>query len=231
MKPSRRSPTPSAAGSSSSRAVIALVLMGALVLVWGWNKLVLAPRSADRAELAKEIAAAQKQERDLRQNMAQLRKLASDTQTREAELARLGRLIPGDADVAGAILALDANAKAAQVDWASFVPSPPGPAAAGAPASVSIGMKIGGTFNQIFDYLRRLETLDRLVVVDGVTLSSNTAEGAGAPRIEADIKARMFAATGPAASTAAVAGKATPVPSGTSTDDPVTTAALPEAGD
>ena len=230
MKPARRSSTGSAAGRSSSRAVIALVLMGALVLVYGWNKLFLAPRSGERAEVTKELAAAQKQERDLRQNMAELRKLAAETQSREAELARLGRLVPGDADVAGAILALDATAKQAQVEWASFVPSPPGPAAAGAPASMSIGMKVGGTFNQIFDYLRRLETLDRLVVVDGVTLSANVADGAGSPRIEADVKARMFAATGRATPTAA-SGKAKPAPSGAATDDPVTTAALPEAGD
>lgn len=230
MKPARRSSTGSTAGRSSSRAVIALVLMGALVLVYGWNKLFLAPRSGERAEVAKELAAAQKQERDLRQNMAELRKLAAETQSREAELARLGRLVPGDADVAGAILALDATAKQAQVEWASFVPSPPGPAAAGAPASMSIGMKVGGTFNQIFDYLRRLETLDRLVVVDGVTLSASVADGAASPRIEADVKARMFAATGRAAPTPA-SGKTKPAPSGTATDDPVTTAALPEAGD
>lgn len=228
MKAARRSSSTGGAGRSSSKAVIALVVMAALVALYGWNKLFLAPRAAERAAVAQEIATAQKQEQDLRRNMAELRKLAADTQSREAELARLGRLIPADADVAGAILALDATAKQAQVEWASFVPSPPGPAAAGAPANISLTMKIGGTFDQVFGYLRGLETLDRLVVVDGLTLSSNTAGGSGSPRVEADIKARMFAATGPAAPTAS--GRPKAPASGTTTTDPAMTAALPKAG-
>ena len=83
-------------------------------------------------------------------------------------------------------------------------------------------MQVSGTFQQVFDYLRRLELLDRLVVVDSLQLSAGAAEGAGPSRLEADIKARIFS-TGTAAPVAATAAART---TATSPD----TAALPKVG-
>jgi Tfp pilus assembly protein PilO len=186
---------------------MALAVLGGLVLLHGWNSFFLAPRTRAAATVRTDLTAARQQEQDLRQNLVQLKRLAADTRSREAELARLGRLVPADADVAGAIVALDGTAKAAQVAWSSFVPQPPA-AAAGGPAAVGLSIKVGGTFNQIFDYLRRLETLDRLVVVDSVQLTAaNGTNGPnGSPRIEAELKARMFTAA--AATPAAALPKA-----------------------
>jgi type IV pilus assembly protein PilO len=204
--------------------VIALAVLGGVVLLYGWNAVFLAPRSRAAAAVGKDLAAARKQELDLRQNLAQLRRLATDTTGREAELARLGRLVPADADVAGAIVKLNDTANQAQVAWSSFVPSPPAAPAGGGPAAAALSIKVGGTFNQIFDYLRRLEALDRLVVVDGVSLTA-TGGTVGSPTLEADLKARMFAA-GPAApaapATAASGASGTPATSNS--------AALPKAG-
>jgi type IV pilus assembly protein PilO len=200
---------------------MALVVMGALVLLYGWNSLFLAPKASAKAEVKKQLAAGRKQEEDLRRNLAELKKLANDTKAREAELTRLGRLVPADPDVAGAILTLNETAHAAQVAWSSFVPSPPSPGAGG--TSISISMKVSGTFGQIFDYLRRLEQLDRLVVVDSIQLTAG-AGGTGSPKIEADIKARMFSAgtASPVAATTVAAGaKASPSDS----------TALPKAGE
>jgi Tfp pilus assembly protein PilO len=195
-----------------------LAVLGGLVLLYGWNSFFLGPRNRAAADVRKNLTAARQQEQDLRQNLTQLKRLAADTRSREAELARLGRLVPADADVAGAIVALDDTAKAAQVAWSSFVPQPPA-AAVGGPAPVGLSIKVGGTFSQIFDYLHRLETLDRLVVVDSVqlTASNGTNGQGGSPKVEAELKARMFtaAAMTPAAATPAVASQ---------------TAALPKAG-
>ena len=197
MKPGRRIPTRAAgAGRSSNKAVIALAVLAAAVLLYGWNSLFLSSKSQARSAVQKELTAARQSEQDLRQNLAQLRKLAADTRSREAELARLGRLVPADADVAGAIMALNDTATAAQVAWSSFTPNPQAPNASGGPAMVGISIKVGGTFHQLFDYLQRLETLDRLVVVDSISLSAGSGLTTGAPRVEAELKARMFAAGG-----------------------------------
>jgi type IV pilus assembly protein PilO len=234
VKP-RRSAKGAAGGRSSSKAVIALAVMGAIVVLYGWNSVFLAPRDRARAAVQKELSAARQTEQDLRHDMAQLRKLAADTQNREAELARLGRLVPADADVAGAIDSLDATAKAAQVGMASFTPSTPAATAGGGPASVGVSMTISGTFDQLFDYLRRLETLDRLVVVDSVQLAAGGGPGAtpgaaasGPPKLSAEIKPRLFAAGG----APAAAGSAAAVTSAGAggTGDPSKVAALPKAG-
>ena len=231
MKAGRRPPKRAGrSGRSPSRAVTALAVMGGLVLLYGWNSFFLAPRGRAKAAVAKELSAARTQEQTLRQNLAQLRRLADDTKSREAELTRLGRLVPGDPDVAGAILALNDTATQAQVTWSSFVPTPPAPSAGGGPATIGISMKIAGTFNQVFDYLRRLETLDRLVVVDSLSLSGST--GNGATRIDADIKGRMFSAGGapaPPGSAGKSPGVTNPVTANGATS-PSATVALPKAG-
>jgi Tfp pilus assembly protein PilO len=228
VSPRRRSAKrPAGGGRSSSRAVIALAVMGAIVALYGWNTVFLGPRNKARAEVKQELSAARRTEQDLRSNMAQLRRLAADTKSREAELASLGRLVPADADMDGAILALDAAAKQAQVSMAALVPSPPAAGTGGGPATVSLSLTIDGTFDQIFDYLRRVETLDRLVVIDSLQLAgggNGTAVAAGPPKLSAQLKARLFAATGPAAPGATVAS-GTPDKS-----DPSKTAALPKAG-
>jgi Tfp pilus assembly protein PilO len=225
VKPVRRSPKTATAGRSNSKAVIALAVMGAIVLLYGWNSVFLSSKSEAKAAVQKELAAAKAVERDLRANLVQLRKLAADTQSREAELARLGRLIPAEADVAGAILTLDETAKEAQVAWSTFTPAPPA-AAAGGPATLGLTIRIGGTFHQILDYLGRLESLDRLVVVDSVALTGGNSTSPGSPGLEADLKARMFAAKGPAAPTAATATPA----AGTGTSTKPDVAALSKDG-
>ena len=228
MKPGRRSPKKNPAGRSSTKAVIALAVMGAIVVFYGWNSVFLASKGKAKSAVQKEFAAAKTAEQGLRANLAQLRKLAADTQGREAELARLGRLIPAEADVAGAILTLDATAREAQVAWSTLTPSPPAAgAAAGGPATLGLTIKVGGTFHQILDYLGRLESLDRLVVVDRVALTGGSATTNGSPGLEADLSARMFAATGPAAAATAAAS---PAGSGSDTSTKPDAAALSKDG-
>jgi Tfp pilus assembly protein PilO len=226
VKPRRSShATKPAAAKSPYRILAALGLVGALGIAYGWNSMVLGPKSRQRAAVQKELATARQHEQDLRNQLSQLKKVAADTQSREAEMVRIGRLVPTEPDVGGAILALNDTANQAQVAWSSFVPTPATPGAGGVPATLGVGMQIAGTFGQVFDYLARLETLDRLVVVDSIQLSGAPLP-TGQMRIDADIKARMFAAgTGvvaPAAS--AKTGK----PAAAETD--ATTAALTKAG-
>ena len=60
-------------------------------------------------------------------------------------------------------------------------------------------MKVSGSFNQVYDYLHRLESLERLVVVDNLSLTGS-AGTTGASKVEADLKARMFSASAVTAS-------------------------------
>jgi len=192
VSPRRNSPKP-AGGRSTNRALMAMAVMGALVLVYGWNSFFLAPRGRAKAQVAKELTTARKTQQDLRQSLAQLRKLGDNMKAREAELARLGTLIPSDPDLPGAILILNDTARQAGVQWSSFTPGSPAPTVGGGPLTVSVTMHISGTFAQLYDYLHRLETLDRLVVVDGLQLAAGDS-GSAQPKIDVEVRARMFAA-------------------------------------
>ena len=223
MKPRPGRGAKPAAAKSPYRILVVLGVVGALGIAYGWNSLVLGPKSRQRAAVAKELATARQHEQDLRAQLTQLKKVAADTQSREAEMVRIGRLIPSEPDVGGAILALHDTANQAQVAWSSFVPTPATPGAGAVPATLGVGMKIAGTFGQVFDYLARLETLDRLVVVDSIQLSGS--EMPTGMRIDADIKARMFAA-GTGITAPAVVSTGTKAAAETD----ATTAALPKGG-
>ncbi|HVW35202.1 MAG TPA: type 4a pilus biogenesis protein PilO [Acidimicrobiia bacterium] len=190
MKP--RDKTKKPGDRSTNRAVIALVVMSALVLAYGWNKVFLAPKARAKAAVAKELATARTAEQALRQNLAALQTLARDTQSREAELARLGKLVPATPDLAGAIDAFDQTARSAGVSLSSLVPAPATATATG-PATLGVSMKVSGSFNQVYDYLHRLETLDRLVVVDSVSLTGSGT--GGSTKVDADIRSRLFSAS------------------------------------
>jgi Tfp pilus assembly protein PilO len=229
VKPRRpgRGAKPVAAAKSPYRILVALGLVGALGIAYGWNSLFLGPKSRQHTALTKELTSARQQETDLRSQISLLKKVAADTQSREAEMVRIGRLVPSEPDVAGAILALHDTANQAQVAWSSFTPAAATPGAAGAPATLGVGMKVAGTFGQVFDYLARLETLDRLVVVDSIQLSGGPLP-TGQIRIDADIKARMFAAGTGAAAAPATAASTGQTPATAEAD--ATTAALTKGG-
>jgi len=203
---------------SPHKMFTALALVAGLGALYGWNSVFLAPKGRERTAAQGKLAKARSDEQDLRGQLAQLRKLATQTESRQSELARYGRLIPAGPDIDGAILSLYDTANRAGVVWSSFSPSPPAAGAAGGPATLAIGMHIGGSFAQIFDYLSLLQTLDRLVVVDSVSLAGGSG-GNGQETLSADIRGRMFS-VGTAAPTS-------PVSAGPGSSPPSTSASAP----
>lgn len=177
---------------SPHKMFIALTLVAGLGVLYGWNSVFLAPKGRERTAARTKLAKARGDEQDLKSQLAQLQKLSAETESRQSELARLGRLIPAGPDIDGAILSLYDTANQVGVAWSSFSPSPPAAGAAGGPATVAIAMHVGGSFAQIFNYVSLLQTLDRLVVVDSVSLAGGSG-GNGQETLSADIRGRMFA--------------------------------------
>jgi Tfp pilus assembly protein PilO len=191
------------------RPVIALAVLGIFALIYGWNAVLLAPRASQRAEASEQLVLAQAQEQTLRGELAQLRMAAADGNTQENEIGRLARLVPAGGDLPGFIRTLEDVAAQSLVDWSSLTPAAPTAGTGGAPTTIGLTISVAGTFFQILDYLKRLEGLDRLVVVDAVALSAATASG-GTPSLTVNLQARIFTADpGPAATPVAV-----PIPTG-----------------
>lgn len=176
------------------RSVIVLGVLCVFVLVYGWNALFLAPPARQRSEVRTQLAAAMAEQKTLRAHLAELRRLAANTTSREEELGRLTRLVPAEPDLAGFILAMNDVANRAKVDWASLSPGAPVAGAAGAPTTVALDIKVEGTFFQVVDYLKRIESLDHLVVIDAVDLAT-VAAAEGAPKLAATLRGRTFAAS------------------------------------
>ena len=176
------------------RAVIAFGVLVVVVVAMAANALVLSPRSKERADLRQRVEQARQEEASLQANLAELRRLAADGTTREAELARLGKLVPDTPDIAGFIRTMNDVAAEAQVDFSSLVPSTPEESLTGGPATLKLNVHVAGTFFQILDYLKRVENLDRLVVIDAIDLASAGGTG-GTPKLSVNIRGRTFSAS------------------------------------
>lgn len=182
-------------------AIVAVAGIGVLL----WYMALFSPARSERAQLRGKITAAEGAERELQSTRVRLRALEAGREPQQAQLDRLRRLIPPEADLAGFILGANDAAIRAEVDWVSVAPASPVAGAAGGPSSIGVSIAVNGEFFALVDYLRRLETLGRLVVVDSLQLVTGSQAG-GALRLNATLSARIFTTAG------SVPAEALPVP-------------------
>jgi Tfp pilus assembly protein PilO len=226
------------------RGVLAAIIGGAVLLTLAWYFLLFAPTSSDLNDTRDDVAAAESQKQELENAIRRLKELSANQTQQEADLRTLRAAIPPTPDLGEFILQANEIASASGIDWLSISPSPP--VASGANSTIALSIQVDGGFFQVLDYLNRMEDLDRLVIVDGVSISSgaeNAGSGAdssstggssttfdsgsdsssgGAPSLSVTLTARMF--TGQAPPTTGTGGTAT---AGGGTTAPSTTPATP----
>ena len=94
--------------------------------------------------------------------------------------------IPPQANLAQLILQINKSATDSGVLFISISPSEPAAPATGATATgstasvINVSINASGGYYQIVDFINRLDSLPRLMVVQGVTMSSNSASGSTA---------------------------------------------------
>ncbi len=190
-----------------------LVALATVLAVAVWYVTLFSPERADRRRLGEQVAAAQRQEQELRSTLSRLRRLSSQRELHEAQLERLRHLVPTEPEVAGFILAANDAAVRSGVNWVSFSPAPPAPGTGGGPSAISVSMAADGDFFTVLDYLRRLEGLDRLVVVDSLQLAPASQAG-GLLRVNVTMSARIFTSAPAAPAAGAPAATQSPAPVG-----------------
>jgi hypothetical protein len=181
-------------------AIAAVGVVGALV----WYMALFSPARAERRRLGGQVTAAERREGELLSTRVRLRSLEAGRGAQQAQLERLQDLIPAQPDVAGVILGANDAAVRSKVDWVSVAPASPVPGVGGKPSSIGVSIGVNGEFFALVDYLRRLEGLGRLVVVDSVQVSPG-AQAGGPLRLNATLSARIFTTAGAAPATAAPA--------------------------
>ncbi len=216
------------------RILIAAVL-GLVVVLIAWNALFYGPagKDLDEAKEQRDVA-----EREVDSLDARLKELRVDAENKPARLAlkeELAAMIPELPQLESFIRAADDIRAETGVDWISVAPTEPTPSPTGI-SEIRMSIQLEGGFFQVQEYLKRLEDLSRLVVIDAIQISAGvqadedggTPSLSGAPTLSVTLTARMFTqATGlitPAnpvttttaggASTTTVAGGTTPTSAG-----------------
>ena len=176
-----------------NRVVLLAVVAGLGALAW--YMALFSPARSERAQIRGKMTAAEGKEQELQSTRLRMRALEAGRGAQQAQLEHLRRLIPPQPDVAGFILGANDAAVRAAVDWVSVAPTSPVAGGAGAPSSIGVSIAVNGEFFALVDYLRRLENLGRLVVVDSLQLAP-AGEAGGLLRLSATLSARIFTTAG-----------------------------------
>jgi Tfp pilus assembly protein PilO len=204
------------------------IILGVLVLALWWTMLL----KPTRAKVAKAKTDAQAQEAKLaplQTQLAQARRDASHAAEFKAQLQSLQLALPNTPALSAFIRDANGIASASGVQWQSVTHAPPAPGVSGV-MSITVAMQVQGTYGQILDYLGRLASMKRLLVVDNLQLSpvtsapgaatagsgnanaaanaanASTGPFSGGDKLTATISARMFATPAAAAAAAGTTG-------------------------
>ena len=231
-------------------AAVALVVLW-WVLLWG-------PRSRAIGQARERAASAETERSALTARIQRLKEAQADEPRQRARLEALRTAIPDEPDLGQFILDANDAAVRSGIDFISIAPMPPsapGPgtaagtaattaappaggsaalgagAPAAAPAQVTLALQVGGGYFQVLDFLNRLDALPRLVVTDGLTVTSDDKA-----KLTVGVNARMFVRSVPPAYVAPAGGAgalgaapAAPAPSSPPATSPPATASPPAA--
>lgn len=202
----------------------------AVLVVLVWYTAIYSPKNDDLSKAQDALTAAQSQQNNLQAQLSNLRDLEANRAKQQAALQKLNAAVPTTPDLAGFILQANDIATQAGVDWLQVSPSVPTAPAGGGPTTINMTMQLEGGFFQVYDYLNRLEDLQRLVIVDTINLTAKGADattgGSSAdPTLTMSLTARMFTRAAPQSatpgsgstgSTGGTSGTTTPTTSATS---------------
>ena len=205
-----------------------LIVIGAglLVIILLWYFLLYSPQNDDLSSAQAQTATEQKKTDALQADLARLQSQAKNSTQAAALLRKLDAAVPEQPDLAEFIIQANDIADQSGISFLSISPSPP---TAGTGASViNLTISIQGSFFQLEDYLRLLEQLERLVIVDGITISASNADststGSSGTTLGVTLTGRMFTRAAPVDSTGT--GSTTP---GTTTPGGSTSTTTPGA--
>lgn len=174
-----------------SRRVVMIATGVALAVMVIWYFILWSPASAD-LEDARERTEAAEDEADLLQiRLQRLQDLQDRAPVLQSRLEELRAAVPDTPDLARFILESDEAANRSGIDFVSISPSPPAaPTEPGGPAVINVSINALGGYFQTLDFLNRLADLDRVIVIDTLSVSAST-QG-GIVELNATISGRLF---------------------------------------
>ena len=174
-----------------NRKVILLFVGAAFGLVALWFLLLWSPQGGRLSDARdrEQTAAATNSQLELR--AARLAAAEERRPELTADLEALRVAVPDSPDLAQFLLDADTASTAAGVDFISISPTPPAASpTAGLPSEIALSISVEGGYFQVLDFLNRLSSMPRIVVVD--TLGLTAAGEGGDASLTVAINARMF---------------------------------------
>ena len=169
-----------------------LTLLGVLVVTALWWMFLISPRNASIGDLHDQLSAAVDTESRLRVQIVQLQEIRDREVEYQAALGKLNALIPDRPLLDEAIEQIYTLAGETGVDLQTLSPSVPAPAGEGSELrEIDISAQVEGEFFELLGFLFGLSDMERLVRVDGISLSS-TQDESGTTFLSASIDLRLF---------------------------------------
>ncbi|MBV8295609.1 MAG: type 4a pilus biogenesis protein PilO [Acidimicrobiia bacterium] len=178
--------------------------LGVLIL---WFIALYSPQGSALSDAKKRTSQAAEERATLQDQLTRLQQARRDLPLKQSELETLRVAIPDDPNLAQFILDANDAASKAGIDFLSITPTPPstsggvtttpttsagapagGGGAATTPVPVHIGMTATGGYFQVLDFMNRLNSLPRIVVIDSVQMTA----GAGGSTLSVTFAERIF---------------------------------------
>ena len=195
-----------------------LIPVGAgVVVVILWFVALYSPQSSALKDARKRANDAAQQTATLRDQLSRLQQAQQSQPLKQSQLETLRVAIPDTPNLAQFILDANDAASRAGIDFLSISPTPPSSASQGAttptaagggagatgaqPVPIKIAMTASGGYFQVLDFVNRLNSLPRIVVVDSLQVSAQS----GGATLSVSLSERIFT-TSPAPVSGGAAG-------------------------
>jgi len=177
-----------------------------VVLLVVWWMLLMSPAGHKLSSLRSQHDQLVSQAGTLQGQLTSLQEQKAHSATLDAQQARNQLAMPPTADLPGLITQLDSLASSTGVNLSSISPSPPaaasaagGSVAGGSYQSMSLSLAFAGTYGQDMAFLQGLYQLNRLVVINSVSLSGGGDKSSPNAVLTGSVSAQVF--TSPATAT------------------------------
>jgi Tfp pilus assembly protein PilO len=183
---------------------LAVGALAALLVAALWWNFLLKPSRSEASKVKADTATERAKLPPLEAQVSQARLAQAHAATFKAQLTSLQNAVPDSPALAPFLRAANAIADASRVSWQQVTHGPPAPDVSTGVSAIPVSIQVKGTYEQVMDYLSRLKSLKRMVVVDTVQFSSaggDTSSGgagastgpfSGASQLSVTITGRMF---------------------------------------
>lgn len=200
-------------------SVIVVLLVGAL-----WYKVVYSPMESKASKAKTAATDAETSAASLRQELGTSR-AAKKANGQDVSLGVMLNAIPADSAEASFLRSIDALRVLSGADWQSITPS--APVSTGSLSTVSVGISVQGSEDQLARYVSGLSDLKRVFVTDNVTITAPGHTGGGmfaAGLLQLQVTGRVFSQPVASSATAGATGAAGTVTPSAGATTPATAA-------